>query len=150
MATQRLDYGPSRLTPWIVRAEQGLRLLGRDLKNWKRIIADLACLLIVLAAVLVLLVAWVTWLQGPRKIADIPGPTPTDRPLELWYGNHGNLELSRWGGPSVTVADYYGDVSVANVRWPASDRVVLTMGDGSTLEFAVGWRFTPPATQRTP
>jgi hypothetical protein len=150
MATERLDYGTSRWTPWIVRAETVLRLLGRDLTEWKRILRTLAAAAIILAAGVILLVAWLTWLHAPRKIAEIPGPTPAERPLELWYGNHGDLALSRWGGPTVTIRDYYGDVDVATVRWPTAERVVLTMRDGSTLEFAVGWRATPPAALRSP
>ena len=150
MATQKLDYGRSPLNAWVVRAESVRRRLPRAFKNWKRILLALTCTAIVLAAGLVLLVAWLTWLERPRKVADIPGPTPGERPLELSYGRHGDLALSRWGGPTVTLADYYGDLNVANVHWPATDRVVITMSDGSTLQFAVGWSGTPPTTPPRP
>jgi len=154
LASPRLDYGSSRFSPWIVRAEIVLGLLARDVKsgwrNWKRIALALTAVAIVLAAVVVLLAAGLSWLHAPRKIADIPGPSPAERPLEFWYGHSGDLMLSRWGGPTITMADYYGDLKVARVHWPAADRVIITMSDGSTLQYSIGWFATPPTTQRSP
>ena len=135
-----LEYGSSPLKAWVRRAEYALGFLAGLLQNWKRIVLALLLVTIVLAASLVLLAMW---LDRPRKIAEVPGALPGTPPYELWYGNHGNLSLGRLGGPSITRADYYGNLEVTQTHWPTRDRVVLTMADGTKLEIAIGFTITP-------
>ena len=110
-------------------------------RSWRGILITLLSLVIALGLALVGLAAH--WTRA-RKVADVPGP-PRGPAYELWYAKNGELTFRpAVGNPLITFYDYYGDLGVARAQWLANDHVVLTMGDGTTLDIRVGFVVGPP------
>jgi hypothetical protein len=117
-------------------------------RNWKNLLIAVLLAAVCVLGFLYVIGAQRVWYSTPRKVADVPGPAGSDRAYELQYAPDGDLVLRPvQGNPVVTHFDYYGDTNVVKVHWPATDRVEITMRDGTLIRINVGFRVEFPRTR---